>query len=101
MIMTRHDRPWLKQEGESPSSRGSYLRDLLRLDDARRAILVYVVAMALVLIGGLYALWRIDLLSSYLAANRAYVLERDARWEEHIKGQADVTREILRRLPER
>jgi hypothetical protein len=57
--------------------------------------------MTLVVLGGVYAVWRIELLSNYLAANRAYVLERDARWERYIQGQAEVTREILRRLPER
>jgi hypothetical protein len=55
--------------------------------------------MALIIFGGVYALWRINLLTNYLAANRAYVLERDARWEKHIEGQAETTREILRRLP--
>jgi hypothetical protein len=59
-----------------------------------------VVATFCIVAGGVYSLWRIELLSSYLTANRAYVLERDERWERHIQGQAEITREILRRLPE-
>jgi hypothetical protein len=76
-------------------------RSILQLDDARRALVVYLVAMAMIIIGGGYALWRIRLLSDYLAANRAYVLERDAAWQKHIDAQAELSREILRRLPER
>jgi hypothetical protein len=101
MIMTRQERPWSKQSGESMSSRASYLRDLFSLSDARQALFIYIVGMSLLIFGGIYALWRISLLSEYLSANRAYVLERDERWEKHIQGQAEVTREILRRLPER
>jgi len=86
---------------ESSTSNHSFLRNVLRMDEARRALVVYFAAMALIVFGGVYALWRINLLSDYLAANRAYVLERDARWERHIQGQAEITREILRRLPER
>jgi hypothetical protein len=84
---------------ESLSSNRSFLRDLFRLDEARRALVVYLVAMAMIVIGGAYALWRINLLSDYLAANRQYVLARDERWERHIQGQAEAVREILRRLP--
>jgi hypothetical protein len=84
---------------ESSTSKPSFLRNLLQLDDTRRALVVYLVAMALIVFGGVYALWRIRLLTDYMAANRAYVLERDARWEQHIQGQAEAVREILRRLP--
>jgi hypothetical protein len=57
--------------------------------------------MGLLIFGGAYALWRIELLSNYLAANRRYVLERDAAWQKHIDAQAELSREILRRLPAR
>jgi hypothetical protein len=66
----------------------------------RAEIIMIVVATVCIVTGGVYSLWRIELLSNYLAANRAYVLERDERWERHIQGQAEITREILRRLPE-
>lgn len=75
------------------------LLDLVGSKEARRSVFWYAAGMILMLFGGLYALWRIELLSNYLAANRAYVLERDERWEKHIQGQADLSREILRRLP--
>ena len=88
-----------RQDDESSTSKRSSLRDLFRLDESRRALLVYLTAVALIVFGGVYALWRIRLLSDYLAANRAYVLERDERWERHIEGQAEAVREILRRLP--
>jgi len=97
-IMSR-EKHWLRQDDESSTLSHSFLRNLLRMDEARRALVVYFAAMALIVFGGVYALWRINLLSDYLAANRAYVLERDARWERHIQGQADAVREILRRLP--
>jgi hypothetical protein len=100
-ITMSHDPPWSRRDDESRSWKQSSLRDLFRLDEARRALCVYLAAMALVIFGGVYALWRIELLSSYLADNRAYVLERDARWEKHIVGQAEAVREILRRLPDR
>jgi len=93
------ERHWLRQDEESSTSNHSFLRNLLQLDQTRRALVVYLVAMALIVFGGVYALWRIRLLTDYMAANRAYVLERDARWERHIQGQAEITREILRRLP--
>ena len=105
--MTAPEKPSLKQGGGSSSSNRGYLSHLLGIpasipaSDARQTVFVYVVGMALLVLGGVYALWRISLLSEYLAANRAYVLERNARWEKHIQGQAEVTREILRRLPER
>jgi len=89
---------WPRQDEGSSTSKPSY-RNLLQLDETRRALIVYLVAMALIVFGGVYALWRISLLSEYLAANRAYVLERDARWERHIQGQAEAVREILKRLP--
>ena len=86
---------------EYSSSNRSYLRDLLSYPEARKAIFVYLVGMGLLLLGGAYAVWRIDLLKRYLEANREYVLQRDERWDKHIQGQAEATREILRRLPER
>jgi hypothetical protein len=95
------DPPWSRHDGESSSLKRSSLRDLLGLEDARRAIVFYLVAMALVVIGGAYSLWRISMLSQFMADNRAYVLARDARWEKHIEGQAEISREILRRLPQR
>lgn len=99
MTTMSRERHWLRQDDESSTSNRSSLRDLFRLDEARRALVAYLAAMALIIFGGVYALWRINLLTNYLAANRAYVLERDARWEKHIEGQAETTREILRRLP--
>ena len=64
-----------------------------------KALCYYVVGMGLLLMACLYAVWRINLLSDALAWNRAYVLERDERWEQHIRGQAEMTRTILERLP--
>ncbi len=92
---------WQRQSDESTNSKRGFLRDLLEPAKAKQALVVYVAAAALIIFGGVYALWRISLLSEYLAANRAYVLERDERWERHIQGQAEITREILRRLTER
>jgi hypothetical protein len=93
------ERPWLKPNDESLSLKRNFLQGQPASSGTRQAIFVYVIGMALLVLGGVYAVWRIDLLSNYLAANRAYVLERDTRWERHIQGQAEVTREILRRLP--
>lgn len=93
--MTRPARPWLKPDDESSNSN----RRSVRIEVAKLFI-VYAAGVGLLLFGSLYAVWRINLLSDYLAANRAYVLERDARWERHIQGQVEMTRMILERLPE-
>jgi hypothetical protein len=95
MTMMQPDEPSPRPSAKSPS----WNRGLLAASDSRLGIAVYVVAMALVVIGFVYAFWRIRLLDGYLVGNREYVLERDARWERHIQGQAEITREILRRLP--
>lgn len=77
----------------------SWSREYLARSETRQAILVYVVGTALLLFGGIYSLWRVKLLSDYLAANRAYVQERDVRWDQYIDNQTKLTQEILRRLP--
>lgn len=88
----------MRPNGESANSNSNYFRDLLNLSETRKAIFIYVLGTGLLVLGGVYAIWRIDLLKRYLADNRSYVLERDARWERHIKGQAAITRLILERL---
>jgi hypothetical protein len=97
--MTQHAKHSSTPGDESSSSNRNYLRDLLNYPEARKAIFVYVVGTLLLVVGGAYAVWRIDILKRYLEFNRAYALERDARWEKHIQGQAAATQEILRRLP--
>jgi hypothetical protein len=97
--MTQPGKHSLTPSAESSNSNLSYLRDLLSLSETRKAIFIYLIGMGLLLLGGAYAVWRIDLLKRYLEANREYVLERDERWNQHIQGQAEATREILRRLP--
>ncbi len=99
-ITIRRERLSLKQSDESSNSKPSLLA-MLSSSDARQTVFIYVVGLVLMLFGGVYAIWRIDLLSSYLQYNRHYVLERDQRWERHIQGQAEAVQEILRRLPQK
>ena len=91
------DEPWPKPGARS----SSWKRGFPAPSDSRLAVAVYAAAIALVVISFLYSFWRIRLLDDYLVGNRTYVLERDARWEKHIKGQAEAVQEILRRLPPR
>jgi hypothetical protein len=58
-----------------------------------------VLGLALLIMGGLYSVWRMSVLSSFQAQAWAYMKERDERWEQHAREQAGLTREILRRLP--
>lgn len=75
---------------------------MLKMSDdpeCRKIIFVYIVGIVLLFLGGLYPLWRINILSQFLIDYRHYIMSRDLRWEEHIKNQAAMTKEILRRLP--
>jgi hypothetical protein len=99
-ITMSREKPSLRPGDESTSSNRGFLRELLEPNEARQALFFYLVGTGLLIGGGIYSLWRISLLSAYMADNRAYVLARDARWEQHIQGQAEAVREILRRLPE-
>ena len=97
--MTSQDPLWSRQDEESSSLKHSSLGSLLSLRDPQRVVFVYVVGIALVIMGGLYSLWRISILSSFQAQAWAYMRERDERWEKHARDQAELSREILRRLP--
>jgi hypothetical protein len=95
------DGNWPKPDDESLSLNRSSTRNLLAPDEYRRTIFVYVLGTVVVVLGGLYALWRMSVLSSFQAQAWAYMRERDERWEKHARDQSELAREILRRLPQR
>ena len=90
-----------KPGDESSSSNRGYLASLIAQGDPQRVVFVYVLGMALLIMGGLYSLWRMSVLSAFQAQAWEYMKERDARWQKHIDAQAELSREILRRLPAR
>jgi hypothetical protein len=77
------------------------LENILSLRDPKRVVFLYVIGIALLIMGTLYSIWRMSLLSSFQAQAWEYMRERDQRWEQHARDQAELSREILRRLPER
>jgi hypothetical protein len=97
--MTQPGKLSWKPSGESPSSNRGYLTSLIAQGDPQRVVFVYVLGMALLIMGGLYSIWRMTVLSAFQARAWEYMKERDARWEKVASDQAELTREILRRLP--
>jgi hypothetical protein len=90
-----------KPGDESSSSNRGYLTSLIAQGDPQRVVFVYVLGMALLIMGGLYSIWRMSVLSAFQARAWEYMKERDARWEKVASDQAELSREILRRLPAR
>jgi hypothetical protein len=101
MTMTKQEQPWLRQDDESPSLKPGSLENILSLRDPKRVVFLYVIGIALLIMGSLYSIWRMSLLSSFQAQAWEYMRERDQRWEQHARDQAELSREILRRLPQR
>jgi len=91
--MISPERRSLEPGDESPNWNRNYQNEF------RRTLFIYAIGTALLLMGGLYSLWRIKILNDFLEANRAYVLDRDAQWNRYIDDQTKRTQEILRRLP--
>jgi hypothetical protein len=100
-IMTSPEKHWLRQGEESSSSKRFSLGSLLSLRDPQRVVFIYVIGIALLIMGGLYSIWRMSVLSAFQSQAWEYMKERDARWEKHAADQTELSREILRRLPAR
>jgi hypothetical protein len=102
--MTRPEPTLPPPDEGSLSSRRSYpilseLSDLLASKEARRSVFFYAFGLFLMVLGGLYAIWRISLLTQFQADAWAYMKARDERWDKYMDVQTKNTREILRRLP--